>query len=142
MVLITMLCSLSMVIFVVKTCRYSVNEGRCWFKYEFTEHEFHVAGLVTEPGAKTMRFSMWGFTFPSREWQVITVNFGKVLGRNCKFVASVSLCYGRFLFFTDRKVCWYTVIIIIIIIITTKSSINSLLLLLLIIYRIFTDRSG
>lgn len=67
-----------------KYLMYSVNEGRCWFKYEFTEHEFHVAGLVTEPGAKTMRFSMWGFTFPSREWQVITVNFGKVLGRNCQ----------------------------------------------------------
>ena len=66
-----------------------MNEGRCWFKYPFTQHEFHVAGLVTEPGAKTMRFSMWGFTLPHREWQVITVDFEKVLKRVCKFVATV-----------------------------------------------------
>ncbi|KAJ7388869.1 Sortilin [Desmophyllum pertusum] len=63
---------------------YSVNEGRCWFKYRFTEHEFHVTGLVTEPGAKTMRFSLWGSTLPSREWEVITVDFEKVLTRACK----------------------------------------------------------
>ena len=70
-----------------------MNEGRCWFKYHFTEHEIHVAGLVTEPGAKTMRFSMWGFTIPHREWQVITVDFEKVLNRACKLVATVLLCY-------------------------------------------------
>lgn len=62
---------------------YSVNEGRCWFKYHFTDHQFHVTGLVTEPGAKTMKFSLWGNTLPSPEWQVITIDFEQVLGRAC-----------------------------------------------------------
>lgn len=66
--------------------RYSVNEGRCWFKYQFTDHQFHVTGLVTEPGAKTMRFSLWGNTLPSPEWQVITVDFEKVLAKACKLI--------------------------------------------------------
>ena len=63
-----------------------MNEGLCWFKYGFTKHDFHVTGLVTEPGAKTMRFSIWGYTWPSREWEVITVDFKKVLTRRCKSV--------------------------------------------------------
>ncbi|CAH3016922.1 unnamed protein product [Porites evermanni] len=66
-----------------KFLMYSVNEGLCWFKYRFTEHDFHVTGLVTEPGAKTMRFSIWGYTLPSPEWEVITVDFEKVLTRHC-----------------------------------------------------------
>ena len=61
-----------------------MNEGRCWFKYHFTDHQFHVTGLVTEPGAKTMKFSLWGNTLPSPEWQVITIDFEQVLGRACK----------------------------------------------------------
>ena len=67
--------------------RYSVNEGRCWFKYKFTDHEFHVTGLVTEPGARTMKFSLWGNTLPSHEWQVITVDFEQVLKRACKLIS-------------------------------------------------------
>ena len=63
-----------------------MNEGRCWFKYQFTDHEFHVTGLVTEPGAKTMKFSLWGNTLPSPEWQVITVDFENVLERACKLI--------------------------------------------------------
>ena len=67
-----------------------MNEGLCWFKYRFTKHDFHVTGLVTEPGAKTMRFSIWGYTLPlpesSPEWEVITVDFEKVLTRRCKSV--------------------------------------------------------
>lgn len=63
---------------------YSVNEGRCWFKYRFTENNFHVVGLVTEPGAKTMRFSLWGFMLPSRFWQVFTVDFENLLQRPCQ----------------------------------------------------------
>ena len=67
-----------------------MNEGLCWFKYKFAKHDFHVTGLVTEPGAKTMRFSIWGYTLPlpesSPEWEVITVDFEKVLTRRCKSV--------------------------------------------------------
>ena len=63
-----------------------MNEGRCWFKYRFTTHDFHVTGLVTEPGAKTMRFSLWGSTLPSAVWEVITVDFEKVLRRACKLI--------------------------------------------------------
>ena len=64
--------------------RFSVNQGRCWFKYRFTEREFHMTGLVTEPGAKTMRFSLWGFSLPANEWQVITVDFHNVLKQACE----------------------------------------------------------
>lgn len=67
-----------------KYLMYSVNEGRCWFKHPFTNRDFTVTGLVTEPGGKTMRFSLWGFTLPSREWEVITVDFENVLKRACK----------------------------------------------------------
>lgn len=66
-----------------KHLMYSVNEGGCWFKYTFTDRDFTVTGLVTEPGGSTMRFSLWGFTLPSRAWQVITVDFEKVLKRAC-----------------------------------------------------------
>ena len=68
-----------------------MNEGRCWFKYKYTDHDFHVVGLVTEPGAKTMRFSLWGFTLPTRAWQVVTVDFKKVLQRACKLKVSITL---------------------------------------------------
>ena len=69
-----------------------MNEGRCWFKYRYTDlGSFHVIGLVTEPGAKTMRFSLWGFTLPSRSWQVVTVDFEKVLHRPCKLKVKVIL---------------------------------------------------
>lgn len=66
-----------------KYLMYSVNEGRCWFKYKYTDHDFHVVGLVTEPGAKTMLFSLWGFTLPTRAWQVVTVDFKNLLQRPC-----------------------------------------------------------
>ena len=34
-----------------------------------------------------MRFSKWGYTLPSREWEIFTVDFEKVLTRACKLVA-------------------------------------------------------
>ena len=75
-----------------------MNEGRCWFKYTFTDHQFHVTGLVTEPGAKTMKFSLWGNTLPSPEWQVITVDFEKVLARACKLI-EVGGKYNKIIWF-------------------------------------------
>ena len=68
-----------------------MNEGRCWFKYQFTDHQFHVTGLVTEPGARTMRFSLWGNTLPSPEWEVITLDFEQVLGKACKLIILAAL---------------------------------------------------
>lgn len=96
------MCNCSYAYFVLMISRYSVNEGRCWFKYKFTEHQFHVTGLVTEPGAKTMRFSLWGNTMPSPEWQVITVDFEKVLARACKLIILAASFKSRLTLVQDQ----------------------------------------
>ncbi|XP_032235720.1 sortilin [Nematostella vectensis] len=62
---------------------YSVDEGACWYRYQFTETNLVFTGLVTAPGARTLRFSIWGYTLPNKTWRVITVDFEKLLTFKC-----------------------------------------------------------
>jgi hypothetical protein len=66
--------------------RYSVDQGQCWFSFEFTKEQFHLTGLVTSPGAHTMRVSLWGYNGTNRQWMVHTLNFRRVLEKKCKLI--------------------------------------------------------
>ncbi|XP_031571745.1 sortilin-like [Actinia tenebrosa] len=69
----------------VRTLWYSVDEGGCWFSYEFPKEKFHLTGLVTSPGAQTMRVSLWGYAGGTRRWMVNTLNFRRVLEKKCMY---------------------------------------------------------
>lgn len=77
---------LLIIIIIIENIRYSVDEGDCWFSYEFSQEKFHLTGLVTSPGARTMRVSLWGYTGGTRRWVVYTLNFRRVLEKKCKFM--------------------------------------------------------
>lgn len=64
---------------------YSLDMGQCWFKHKISNTPFFITGLVTEPGAKTMRFSLWGYSKDTKEWSVFTVEFYRVIMRACEY---------------------------------------------------------
>ena len=71
-------------------CRYSTDFGQCWFKQNFTNIQgVVIGGLTTEPGAKTLRFSLWGHKpqdddKAKKEWVVFTIEFDGLLPRKCE----------------------------------------------------------
>ncbi|XP_078595135.1 sortilin-like isoform X2 [Branchiostoma floridae x Branchiostoma japonicum] len=65
------------------TIRYSFDEGQCWRDYKFTEEEIVFTGLLTEPGAKTMKVGIWGFGRDDHKWRVTVIDFEKVVTRQC-----------------------------------------------------------
>ncbi|CAH1265006.1 SORT1 [Branchiostoma lanceolatum] len=65
------------------TIRYSFDEGQCWKDYKFTEEEIVFTGLLTEPGAKTMKVGIWGFGRDDHKWRVTVIDFEKVITRQC-----------------------------------------------------------
>ncbi|XP_066283754.1 sortilin-like isoform X2 [Branchiostoma lanceolatum] len=65
------------------TIRYSFDEGQCWKDYKFTEEEIVFTGLLTEPGAKTMKVGIWGFGRDDHKWRVTVIDFEMVVTRQC-----------------------------------------------------------
>ena len=66
--------------------RYSLDQGRCWSSMKYTDDPMIVRGLVTEPHSRKRTFSIWGIITndESKSWQVVTINFEKILQRKCK----------------------------------------------------------
>ena len=50
---------------------------------------FICTGLLTEPGNKAMSVSIWGFGKVDRKWRVFTVDFEKVIQRQCEYTYSM-----------------------------------------------------
>lgn len=73
-----------------KSClpRFSTDEGQCWYKYTFSKEPIFFTGLASEPGAKSMNVSVWGFrgSFLSRKWVSYTIDFADLLVRSCEFL--------------------------------------------------------
>lgn len=66
--------------------RYSTDEGQCWQTYTFTSDPIYFTGLASEPGARSMNISIWGYTesFLTRQWISYTIDFKDILQRNCE----------------------------------------------------------
>nr|XP_060629214.1 sortilin isoform X1 [Anolis sagrei ordinatus] len=70
----------------IKTIKFSTDEGQCWHNYVFCNDPITFTGLASEPGAKSMNVSIWGFqeSFLSRQWISYTIDFNDLLSRDCE----------------------------------------------------------
>ncbi|XP_061644020.1 sortilin 1b [Phyllopteryx taeniolatus] len=65
--------------------KFSTDEGQCWHMYKFTEEPIFFTGLASEPGARSMNVSIWGYenNILSQHWISTTIDFRDLLTRNC-----------------------------------------------------------
>lgn len=66
--------------------RFSTDEGQCWAVYNFTDDPIYFSGLASEPGARSMNLSLWGYrdSLLSQYWVSITIDFKDLLTRTCE----------------------------------------------------------
>lgn len=91
----SMLCALSSVVLIVVnggvfiSCsdRFSTDEGQCWGVYNFTDDPVIFTGLASEPGARSMNVSLWGYrsNFFRQYWISFTIDFKDLITRNCEW---------------------------------------------------------
>lgn len=69
----------------INTIKFSTDEGQCWHEYNFTTEPFFFTGLASEPGARSMNVSLWGYrdSFMSQYWVSFTIDFRELLTRDC-----------------------------------------------------------
>lgn len=67
--------------------RFSTDEGQCWHVHQFTSDPIHFTGLASEPGARSMNVSVWGYrdSLLSQYWVSVTVDFRELLTRTCEY---------------------------------------------------------
>ena len=65
--------------------RFSTDEGQCWHAYNFTSDPLHFSGMDSEPGSRSMNVSLWGYRNDFSKWVVITIDFRKLLTRDCEY---------------------------------------------------------
>ncbi|KAM5202253.1 sortilin isoform 2-T2 [Hipposideros larvatus] len=70
----------------INVIKFSTDEGQCWQTYVFTREPIYFTGLASEPGARSMNVSIWGFTesFLTRQWVSYTIDFKDLLERSCE----------------------------------------------------------
>ncbi|XP_075766505.1 proteasome subunit alpha type-5 isoform X2 [Pelodiscus sinensis] len=70
----------------INVLKFSTDEGQCWHKYTFSKEPIYFTGLASEPGARSMNVSLWGYrdSFLSRTWVSYTIDFTPLLSRNCE----------------------------------------------------------
>ncbi|XP_067387624.1 sortilin [Emydura macquarii macquarii] len=70
----------------ISVIKFSTDEGQCWYKYTFSKEPIYFTGLASEPGARSMNVSLWGFrkTLLSRQWVSYTIDFSHLLNRSCE----------------------------------------------------------
>ncbi|XP_030077384.1 sortilin isoform X2 [Microcaecilia unicolor] len=70
----------------ISVIKFSTDEGQCWYTYNFTKEPFIFTGLATEPGARSMNVSIWGFQqfLMYKFWVSYTINFKDLLTRPCE----------------------------------------------------------
>uniref|UniRef100_A0A2K5M2Q4 Sortilin n=1 Tax=Cercocebus atys TaxID=9531 RepID=A0A2K5M2Q4_CERAT len=70
----------------INVIKFSTDEGQCWQTYTFTRDPIYFTGLASEPGARSMNISIWGFTesFLTSQWVSYTIDFKDILERNCE----------------------------------------------------------
>uniref|UniRef100_A0A7N6FB32 Sortilin n=1 Tax=Anabas testudineus TaxID=64144 RepID=A0A7N6FB32_ANATE len=69
----------------VNQIKYSTDEGQCWGVYNFTDDPIYFTGLASEPGARSMNLSIWGYrdSFVSQNWISFTIDFRDLLTKSC-----------------------------------------------------------
>ncbi|XP_038138888.1 sortilin 1b [Cyprinodon tularosa] len=69
----------------INKIKFSTDEGQCWNVYNFTEEPISFTGLASEPGARSMNVSIWGYreNFISQYWVSFTIDFRELLTRSC-----------------------------------------------------------
>eukprot|EP00062_Callorhinchus_milii_P014248 gi/632963318/ref/XP_007897813.1/ PREDICTED: sortilin [Callorhinchus milii] len=69
----------------VNVIKFSIDEGQCWYTYQFIDKPIVFTGLASEPGAKSMNVSIWGYIdfIITQHWVSITIDFEELLTRDC-----------------------------------------------------------
>uniref|UniRef100_A0A8C2BRY5 Sortilin n=1 Tax=Cyprinus carpio TaxID=7962 RepID=A0A8C2BRY5_CYPCA len=65
---------------------FSTDEGQCWHVHNFTDEPMYFTGLASEPGARSMNISLWGYreTVLNQYWVSVTIDFRQLLSRDCQ----------------------------------------------------------
>ncbi|XP_071492134.1 sortilin-related receptor-like [Diadema antillarum] len=64
--------------------KYSINEGETWHTESFSDSKIYVYGLMTEPGEKTLTFTVFGSETKSHSWLIVQINFRDVFSTTCQ----------------------------------------------------------
>ncbi|TMS16696.1 Sortilin [Larimichthys crocea] len=69
----------------INKIKFSTDEGQCWGVYTFAKDPIYFTGLASEPGARSMNVSIWGYrdNLLSQYWISITIDFRDLLTRDC-----------------------------------------------------------
>uniref|UniRef100_H3DCE8 Sortilin n=1 Tax=Tetraodon nigroviridis TaxID=99883 RepID=H3DCE8_TETNG len=69
----------------VNQIKFSTDEGQCWGVYNFTKDPIFFTGLASEPGARSMNVSLWGYrsSLFHQYWISFTIDFRDLITRNC-----------------------------------------------------------
>ncbi|XP_042347441.1 sortilin 1b [Plectropomus leopardus] len=70
----------------INKIKFSTDEGQCWGVYTFTQEPIYFTGLASEPGARSMNVSIWGYreSLLSQYWISTTIDFRDLLTRDCE----------------------------------------------------------
>ncbi|XP_016890793.1 VPS10 domain-containing receptor SorCS1 isoform X4 [Cynoglossus semilaevis] len=61
----------------------SLDEGRQWNKYSFTNTPLFVDGVLGEPGDETLIMTIFGHVSHRSEWQLVKIDFRSIFNRRC-----------------------------------------------------------
>ncbi|KAG7319278.1 hypothetical protein KOW79_017752 [Hemibagrus wyckioides] len=69
----------------ISQIKFSTDEGQCWHAHNFTDTPLYFTGLASEPGARSLSLSLWGYRQPvfSQHLVSITIDFHQLLTRDC-----------------------------------------------------------
>uniref|UniRef100_A0A1A7XVQ6 Sortilin n=1 Tax=Iconisemion striatum TaxID=60296 RepID=A0A1A7XVQ6_9TELE len=69
----------------INQVKFSTDEGQCWSVHNFTSDPIYFTGLASEPGARSMNISIWGYrdSFLAQYWVSFTIDFRELLTRDC-----------------------------------------------------------
>uniref|UniRef100_A0A671SSC2 Sortilin n=1 Tax=Sinocyclocheilus anshuiensis TaxID=1608454 RepID=A0A671SSC2_9TELE len=70
----------------ISQIKFSTDEGQCWHVHNFTDDPMYFTGLASEPGARSMNVSLWGYreTVLNQYWVSVTFDFRQLLSRDCQ----------------------------------------------------------
>ncbi|KAG8589148.1 hypothetical protein GDO81_006276 [Engystomops pustulosus] len=70
----------------VNTIKFSTDEGQCWLSYNFTKNPLMFTGLASEPGARSLNVTVWGYEpgLLHRIWMSYTIDFAALLSQSCE----------------------------------------------------------
>ncbi|XP_053310265.1 sortilin [Spea bombifrons] len=70
----------------INTIKYSTDEGQCWLNYTFTDEPLMFTGLASEPGARSLNVTVWGYHPGNfrRVWVSYTIDFASLLTHSCE----------------------------------------------------------